>query len=92
VDGKETKVDVAGNFKSNSPGSICKMVLAGSGIGLLPMYIFSSHLVAGRLVTLFDDMEAIEFGVYAIYPHRKHLTARVRALVDFLSERFRKMS
>ena len=91
VDGKPLKVEVGGSFQSNSPGSISKMVLAGLGIGLSPMYIISTHLVAGRLVTLFDDYEANQFGVYAIYPHRKHLSRRVRVLVDFLAERFRQM-
>jgi len=92
IEGEEIKVDVSGIFKSNSPASICEMVLAGMGIGMCPMYIISKHLVAGRLITLFDDMEAIQFGVYAIYPHRKHLSARVRTLIDFLAERFRQLS
>ncbi|MDC0602782.1 LysR family transcriptional regulator [Aliiglaciecola sp.] len=92
INGQETRVDVTGNFQSNSPGSNFKMVLAGLGIGMCPMYVISSHLVTGQLVTLFDDFEASQFGVYAIYPHRKHLSRRVRVLVDFLAARFRQMS
>ena len=92
IDGEEIRVEVSGSFHSNSPGAISKMALAGLGIGLSPMYIISSHLVAGRLVTLFDKFEAYNFGVYAIYPHRKHLSTRVRVLVDFLAARFRQLS
>lgn len=89
--GQEFKVDVSGNFETNAPGAIKKLVLQGLGIGMCPMYVISADLVAGRLVSLFDNMEAYQFGVYAIYPHRKHLSRRVRTLVDFLAERFRKM-
>lgn len=92
IDGEEFRVDVAGNFQSNSPGSNCKMALAGLGISLCPMYVISTHVVAGDLVTLFDDMEAFDFGVYAIYPHRKHLSQRVRVMVDFLATQFRQMN
>ena len=55
------------------------------------MYVISHDLVAGRLVSLFDKMEAYLFGVYAIYPHSKQLSRRVRVLVNFLAERFRLM-
>ena len=33
----------------------------------------------------FAENEAFDFGVYALYPSNRHLTARVRALVDHLA-------
>lgn len=59
------------------------------GIGFCPMYAIGHDLITGKLVSLFDEMEAHQFGVYAIYSHRKHLSRRVRILVTFLTERFR---
>ena len=55
------------------------------------MYVVGPDVVAGRLRILFEEFEAYEFGVYALYPHRRHLSARVRALVDFLAATFRKL-
>jgi DNA-binding transcriptional LysR family regulator len=43
------------------------------------------------LASSFAAFEALDFGVYAIYPHRRHLSARVRAVVDHLAMRFRRL-
>ena len=40
------------------------------------------------LEVILDDYEQPEIGVYAVYPHRQYLTAKVRAFVDFLVEGF----
>lgn len=91
VGGKEFKVEVAGNFQANSPGSIKKMVAAGLGIGICPYYVLNEEIIAGTLVPLFEKHEALNFGVYAMYPYRKHLSNRVRLLVEFLATQFRLM-
>lgn len=91
INGKEVRIDVRGNFSANAPASMAKMVEAGIGIAMCPYYVLSKHIINGSIVTLFDNMEAIHYGVYAIYPHRKHLSNRVRTLVDFLAQRFRLM-
>ena len=43
---------------------------------------------AGALVRLMPEYRSVELGIYAIYPSRKHLAPKVRAMVDFLAERF----
>jgi DNA-binding transcriptional LysR family regulator len=43
---------------------------------------------AGRLVPLLQDFIAPPVPIYAVYPSRKHLSAKVRAFVDFLVMRF----
>ena len=92
IEGKEVRVPVSGSFSANSPASVKKMVLAGLGIGICPSYILSEARIAGEVEVLLEENEAVEFGVYAIYPHRKHLTHRVRALVDFMTTEFRKLN
>ncbi len=91
INGDDIKVEVSGRFKSNSPSALSKMAVAGLGIALSPLYIVSDDIRAGRLVTLFEQYQAYSFGVYAIYPHRKHLSKRVRVLVDFLAARFARL-
>ena len=86
VGGKELKIDISGNFQANSPSAIRRMVTHGVGIGFCPIYVLHEDIKTGRVVTLFEQMEALNFGVYAIYPHRKNLSARVRTLVDYLHQ------
>ncbi len=89
--GQTFSVEVNGNFQANSPASMIKMVASGLGISMCPYYVMSNYVISGAVIPLFEDMEAIEYGVYAIYPHRKHLSKRVRTLVDFLAQKFRNM-
>ena len=43
---------------------------------------------AGRLVPLLQDYVALPTAIFAVYPSRKHLSAKVRLFVDFVIERF----
>ena len=56
---------------------------------LQPSFLVGTHLAAGTLVEVLPNYRSIELGVYAVYPSRKHLAPRVRALIDFLIEAFR---
>jgi DNA-binding transcriptional LysR family regulator len=72
---------------SNS-GETCRAVaLAGQGIVLQPLFLVADDLKAGTLVELMPKYRSIELGIYAIYPTRKHVAPKVRALVDFLAEK-----
>jgi DNA-binding transcriptional LysR family regulator len=43
----------------------------------------------GRLVSLLSDVNRPEpLPIHVLYPHRKHLSPKVRAFVDFLVEKF----
>jgi DNA-binding transcriptional LysR family regulator len=88
INGEEQKIEVSGNFQANAPRSVCEMVLKDLGIGMAPMYIIYPYLKNHKITILFEDYEAHTFGLYALYPHRKHLSTRVRVLVDFLAEHF----
>ena len=83
---KETHVQVkiSGRFRANSAQSVHKMVLQGNGIGMSPDYVVKNDLNKGRLVQLLNQYKTNEFGVYAVYPHNKHLAAKVRAFIDYL--------
>ena len=43
----------------------------------------------GRVRQVLQQFEPDPYGVYALYPHNRHLAAKVRALVDFLADRYR---
>jgi DNA-binding transcriptional LysR family regulator len=48
----------------------------------------SDLLASGALVPLLPDYQAPEFEIVALYPHRRHLTGRVRAFLDMLVDEF----
>ena len=55
---------------------------------LQPGFLVHKDLEAGRLVELMPDYRSTELGVYAVYPTRKFVTPKVRALVDYLVSAF----
>ncbi|TRY28782.1 LysR family transcriptional regulator [Aliiglaciecola sp. M165] len=86
IQGKIESIPVSGNFSANSPRAVASMVVAGEGIGRCPIYTVEPFLAANKVEILFEDMEVPGFSLYAIYPQSRHLTSRVRALIDFLVE------
>lgn len=85
----EVAVKVGGTFRANSPGAIAQMALGGLGVVRAPYYIVQRALEEGTLVQLFPEFTTDEFGLYALYPFNRHLTSRVRALIDHLAEHMR---
>jgi DNA-binding transcriptional LysR family regulator len=84
VDGKQISVGVSGVFKANSPRAVAHMAAGGVGIGRGPMYVVEPFLEDGSLKLLFEENETPAFPLYAVYPPGRHLTARIRALIDHL--------
>ncbi len=58
----------------------------------MPDFIAQASLQSGELISLFDDYFTRDRGIYAVYPHRRYLPAKVRSFVDFLSNWFRKQA
>ncbi|WP_051927643.1 LysR family transcriptional regulator [Ruegeria halocynthiae] len=85
---REFVVKVSGAFHANAPAAIANMAIAGVGIGRCPYYAVAHSLENGSLEQLFPDYDTEKFGLYALYPPNRHLTARVRALIDHLAKHF----
>ena len=83
-------VPVSGQFTANSPVTVRAAVRAGLGFAMIPEFVVRADLAAGRLVTVLDEFMPQEAGIYAVFPHRRHLPLRVRLFVDFLAVWFRK--
>ena len=89
IDGRRRAVTVRPRLRVNGARPVRSMVLAGRGIGLCLLPTVERDLAAGRLVRVLEAFEAYERTVYAVYPHRRHLSARVRAFIDHVVEHFR---
>lgn len=83
-------VNVTGPIEVNSPQATVRAAAAGLGIAIVPDFIVKPYIIRGDLVSLFDDAATNDRGIYAVYPHRRYLPAKVRSLVDFLSNWFKK--
>lgn len=83
-DGKPLTVHVAGPARVNSPVAAMQASLAGLGFAVLPTYLADPHIAAGRLVKVLEDRMPEGPSLQAVYPHRRHLAGKVRAMIDHL--------
>jgi DNA-binding transcriptional LysR family regulator len=60
------------------------MALAGAGLIFQPRFIINDDVRTGRLVQVLSNYTSEELGIDAVYPSRKHLSAKVRTFVDYL--------
>jgi DNA-binding transcriptional LysR family regulator len=87
--GEGFSVAVSGPIEVNSPLVARVAAEAGLGFAILPDFVAAPALKAGRLVTVLDAWMPSGGGIFAVYPHRRYLPAKVRALVDFLAAWFK---
>jgi len=83
-------VVVSGRLEVNSPAAARVATLAGLGFVRTPHALVREDLEAGRLVTVLDAYEPNDQGIFAVYPHRRHLSGKVRAFVDYMVDWFQK--
>lgn len=82
-------VPVTGPMEVNSPHATLRAALAGIGFAIVPDFIARQSIESGALVTLFNDYIPTDRGIYAVYPHRRYLPAKVRIFVDYLHNWFK---
>jgi DNA-binding transcriptional LysR family regulator len=87
--GKIHTVTVSNILQTNNGETACAAALAGLGIILQPTFLIGEDVRRGRLVRLLPDYHAHDIDVLAVYPSRRHVSAKVRVMVDFLVEAFR---
>lgn len=83
--GAPASVRVAGNLVSNSGETLRTAALKGIGVFLAPGFLIADDLDSGRLIRLLSEYRPIEFAMNAVYPHRHHLSAKVRSFIDLLA-------
>lgn len=86
--GEAQEVRVHGRLKFNGAEACVEAAVKGFGIVRTPAFAAAEALRTGRLVPLLCDFEPEEIHVHAVYPHARHLAAKVRAFVDFLAKRY----
>ncbi len=82
--GAPVAVRVSGNLITNSGETLRLAALQGISIALAAGFLIGDDLQSGRLVRLLPDYRPAENTVNAVYPHRHHLSAKVRSFIDLL--------
>ena len=82
--GTPAAVRVSGNLVSNSGETLKLAALAGVGVFLAAGFLVRDELESGQLVRLLPEYRPVELTMNAIYPHRHHLSAKVRTFIDLL--------
>ena len=87
--GEPMTVPVPSRMEVNSPLTTRAAAVAGLGFAMLPDFVARPELESGRLVSVLDRWTQHGGGVYAVYPHRRYLPAKLRVLVDYLVRWFK---
>lgn len=82
------RVKVSPRLRANNGETCVAAALDGAGIVLQPTFLVESHLKSGRLVQLLPGYQSLQLDVFAVYPTRKFVLPKVRALMDYLAEAF----
>ncbi|HUP31065.1 MAG TPA: substrate binding domain-containing protein, partial [Usitatibacter sp.] len=82
-------IEVGGNVVASTAESLLQLALLGVGVIRLSDAIVGAALAEGKLVAVLQDVHHAEpLPLHAVYPHGRHRSPRVSAMIDFLTEKF----
>ena len=89
-EGKEGPVTVAvhGRYRADNSEAVREGVLAGLGIAVIPAFAFGNEIAERLVKVLLADHEPRRLPMHAVYPSRRFVPLKVRALIDFLAHEF----
>ncbi len=87
--GGAVSVGIAGRFSTDSTEALREGVSAGIGLALAPSWVFGDDLASGRIRPVLQRYQAEQVPIHAVYPSRRNLAPRTRAVIDFLLDEFR---
>mgnify|MGYP001365204457 CR=1 FL=1 len=88
VDGAVTHLRPGGRLDCSDGQVLHDWCLAGMGVAWRSTWEVEQEIAEGRLVSVLDDFAALPNGIYAVFPHAKHLPLRVRLWIDFLKHTY----
>ena len=91
-DNKTVSVNVNSKHYMNSALAVKSLALTNNGIAIGPMFVASDDIKMGRLEPVLNDYVIEILGLYAVYPHRRHLSVKVRLFIDTLVKYFSTMA
>lgn len=86
--GDSLSININTRVICNSAELEISMAIAGIGITRVPLLSCEQALKEGKLLKVLEDYEKPDFSIYAVYPHRQYLSAKVQVFVEFLCQHF----
>jgi len=87
--GGTVSVAISGRFRTDSSEAVREAVVSGVGLALTPSWVFGADLDSGRVQAVLQRYQAEQVPIHAVYPSRRNLAPRTRAVIDFLLDEFR---
>lgn len=88
ADGQEHRVKISGPVVANNGTVLAELAAAGIGVTFAPDFIAAPLIEDARLQVLLPEWEPTPLPICAVYPSRRHLSAKVRSFIDFLGDWF----
>jgi LysR family transcriptional regulator for bpeEF and oprC len=83
--GERISISVSGRLNVNNAESILDAAIAGAGIAHMATFVAADAVRAGQLEIVLPEFVATGPSVSVLYLPSKHMSPRIRALVDFLA-------
>jgi DNA-binding transcriptional LysR family regulator len=81
-------VDVRGRFYANNSEAVREAVIGGAGVAVVPDWLFGDEIDRGLVRIILERFEPTRLPIHAVYPSRRLLAAKVRAMIDFFAVEF----
>jgi DNA-binding transcriptional LysR family regulator len=85
ADGRGVIAHTKPRIRANNGDVLAAAAIAGAGVALQPTFIVQPAIATGRLAAILTDYRAVELGIFAVYPSRQFLPAKVKTFVDLLA-------
>ncbi len=86
--GDRASVSVSGPVRIDNGDALMSLALGGAGIALMPTFFCGVAVADGRLTRVLPEYDDPFGGIYAVYPHNRHLSPKVRVFIDHLVAAF----
>lgn len=80
------RIQVTSTLNVNNGDALRQAALVGHGIVYLPTFLLADDVRSGRLVPLLTQHTRHETNLLAVYPGSRHVSSKVRAMIDWLAE------
>jgi len=87
-DGERIEVALPGSIALNDSNAYVQAGLAGLGVIMMTDYLLAQHIAAGRMLQVLPEWSSDPLPVHVVYPQNRHLSAKVRVFVEWISELF----
>jgi len=88
-EGKQAVAAITPVFRANNGQMLRRAALAGLGLVWVPSFIVGEDIKSGALTRLLPELGASpERNIYALYPHNRYLSAKVRLFIDAAAKAF----